>query len=287
MQLLPAIRFIAELSESANAKCMTCKWIAGQETEERQLQGIKDILSLAKSYAKWVNDMVTEAWAILVDKQLWKIKYHNKQDAMAAMDSPALQDIRRRAGISKDWKTGYTAKIRENWPGHTANWKITELGEHYLAYVTTVSQWYTFEEVSKIVPQIAKKRIKRSCGGRALTKTIIGHNWQDMREIDWKKALALSNEGRIPAGQFHKLTCHIELALGRIDENDDANDDTHNDTPDDDNDNDGDNNDNDGNKDDNESGNNDNDSNDNDDADGHDASDSTGNSNKSRAHPAG
>lgn len=72
--------------------------------------------------------MVTEAWAILLDRQLWKIRYHNKQVAMAAIDSAALQDIRRRAGGSRDCKTKYAAEIRENWPGRITNWEVPELG---------------------------------------------------------------------------------------------------------------------------------------------------------------
>ena len=43
-------------------------------------------------------EMVAETWTILLDKQLWKAKYTNKQDAMAALDNAALQDIRRRVG---------------------------------------------------------------------------------------------------------------------------------------------------------------------------------------------
>lgn len=49
---------------------MTCEWIASQGTKDRQLQGIRDILELAEGHAEWVNEMVTEAWAILLDNQL-------------------------------------------------------------------------------------------------------------------------------------------------------------------------------------------------------------------------
>ena len=205
---------------------------------------------------------------------------------MTAMDNPAFQDIKRQTRISKDHKIEYTAKIRENWPGHITNWEIMELEEHYLAHVAMVSQWYTFEEASKIVSQIAKRCIKRSCGGRASTRIIIGRNWQNIQKMNRQEALALSSKSRISAGEFRKLTCHIELALGKMSKNNNANDNTHNDTVGDDNDNNCDNNNNDGNKNDNEGNNNDDNGNDNDDADGHDASDSMGNSSKSRAYPA-
>lgn len=78
MQPHPAVRFLAELPESGNVKRMTCKWIARQGAEDRQLKGIRDIFELAEGHAEWVNEMVTEAWAIVLDKQLWKVKYTNK-----------------------------------------------------------------------------------------------------------------------------------------------------------------------------------------------------------------
>ena len=55
--------------------------------------------------------MVTEAWAVLIDKKLWRVKYATQQAALAAIDNALLRDIQKRAGSSRDWKTKFTADL--------------------------------------------------------------------------------------------------------------------------------------------------------------------------------
>lgn len=144
---------------------MTSEWIASQGGQEEKLKYIQDILNLAEGHAEWVNDMVMEAWAVLVEKKLWQVKYATKQDALAAIDSALLRDIQKRAGSSRDRKAKFTAEIRASWKDLAEGRKFSRLGEHYLAYVAAVSRVYTYSEASRIIPHIALRRIEAGRGG--------------------------------------------------------------------------------------------------------------------------
>lgn len=67
---------------------------------------------------------------------------------MAGLDSTSLQDIRRRAGSSRDRKFKYATEIKRKLEQQTDNWQFDQLGMHYLAYVATVALMYAYKETN-------------------------------------------------------------------------------------------------------------------------------------------
>ena len=90
---------------------MTNEWIIGQGAEAAQLDGIRDIFEQAGGHTEWMNEIVMEAWSILLKGQVWRSRFSTREEALAALNNPFLKDLRMRAGTNRNRKARYIEQI--------------------------------------------------------------------------------------------------------------------------------------------------------------------------------
>ncbi len=75
-------------SSEKDFRRLTNEWVLGQGSDEDQLNGILNSFEQAGLYAEGLNDVVMEAWGMLIDGKIWKAKFESKDDVIKAIDTP-------------------------------------------------------------------------------------------------------------------------------------------------------------------------------------------------------
>ncbi len=75
---------------------------AGDPTAQVDL--IQDVVEMFVDGTEIANEIITEAWGMLMDDGLWRARFASKQEASKALDSTILQDIRKRATANRGRK---------------------------------------------------------------------------------------------------------------------------------------------------------------------------------------
>jgi hypothetical protein len=182
-------------SSEIDFRRLTNKWVLNQGSDENQLSGILNIFEQAGLHAEGLNDVVMEAWGMLIDGKIWKAKFESKDDAIKAIDTPFLKDFRARAQSSRNRKERYIAIIKAEWGTSVQDWRFEVLGENYLGNVASVAGDCTFELASDMIRKITVNRLQKTQSGRGSTRSIITKDWADIRSLDENEVkLLLSRE---------------------------------------------------------------------------------------------
>ena len=86
---------------------------AGDDTAQAQL--IQDVLEMLVDGTEVVNEVLTEAWGMLIDDGLWRAIFETKEQALTAIDTTQLKDLRKRAGTNRNRKEAYYKTIQKAW----------------------------------------------------------------------------------------------------------------------------------------------------------------------------
>ena len=183
----------------------TNEWITACGGPEEQLKGLKDIFEIAGEESETVNGIVTEAWAILVDRKLWRLEHDNEKDGLAAIDNPLLKDIRTRAVGNRKRKGRHTEEIKKNWAGAVGSWEIESLGENRLGAIAAISKRYELEEARSMLTQIAVERLRGVRAGRGSSREIITSDWQELGRLADSDARSLLEKPQPSAEELESL----------------------------------------------------------------------------------
>lgn len=97
----------------ADVRQITHRWVLDQGAEKEQLEGIRTIFDPACMYTEGLNEVVMEAWGMLVEGRLWRALFASRDEAVKALDTPLLKDIRARAQSSRNRKDGFINTIKK------------------------------------------------------------------------------------------------------------------------------------------------------------------------------
>ncbi len=168
----------------AEVRKITSEWIVSQGGQSEQLNGIVDIFEQASLNLEGLNEVVMEAWGMLVDGKTWMARFPSREDAINSLDNPQLRDLRMRALGSRNRKEKAVTAIKQKWGPGTYDWLFETLGENYLYNVAAVADQYTFEDASAIVRHITMDRLRKCQTGRGSTRSIISKDWQELRLME-------------------------------------------------------------------------------------------------------
>lgn len=141
--------------------------------EAAQLDGIRNIFDQAGGHTEWMNEIVIEA---SFGGEMWRSRFRTREEALAALNSLFLKNLRARAGTNRNRKARYIEEIRLAWKAGVANWRFEVLGENYLANVAAVVKEYTYENTGHVILRLALNRVKKNMPGRRFMRTIITKN---------------------------------------------------------------------------------------------------------------
>ena len=83
--------------ESKDVRALTNEWIMKQGNEHEQLAGLRELFQTVTDGAEIMGEVIQEAWAVFLSRKVWRVKYQTKEEAIAAIDTPLLNDVRARA----------------------------------------------------------------------------------------------------------------------------------------------------------------------------------------------
>ena len=134
----------------------------------------------------------------MLDRKVWEGKYVSKAEALAALDSPLLKDLRSNAinnrrrreksvaEIQKNWgdeakeweverlgrrrREKSVAEIQKNWGDEAKEWEVERLGENCLASMAAVSRRFKYCDAESMVLQITVSRLRTVKVGRGSTR---------------------------------------------------------------------------------------------------------------------
>lgn len=187
----PSVKDLTVQLEDCSTKDVrkiTSEWITRQGGLADQYVGIMDIFDLASKHHGGLNEVVMEAWGMLTDGQAWKARFSTREEAIRALDSAWLKDMRMRARSSRDRKSKYAAAIMKTWGKDVDDWKFNELGENYLGNLAAVADKYDFQTATKMVMQITMMRLRKCQIGRGSSKEILNKDWADLRHMKDEEA---------------------------------------------------------------------------------------------------
>lgn len=71
---------------SADVAVLTNNWISAQGGPEKQLlKGLAVLFQTAVEHSEVMNEIIMEAWAVFLDRQIWKARYPSLQEALRVM----------------------------------------------------------------------------------------------------------------------------------------------------------------------------------------------------------
>ncbi|MCJ1412158.1 hypothetical protein MMC19_006250 [Ptychographa xylographoides] len=173
-------------------KTFTNNWIVNQGSPEQQLQGIRGLFAAIGDASDVSNEIVLEAWNVLTAGELWKVEYATKAEAIAAIDTPLLRDLRNNATKGRRRKGKYIETITKNWADTTPAWVIDTLGENCLYSLASISKRYSVKEAMDAVVQITMIRLREVKTGRGSTRQIQTTDWQDLEKSERDIVLELT-----------------------------------------------------------------------------------------------
>lgn len=167
---------------------ITDDWIIRQGDAQSQFNGIKDIFQLACEHNEGINEIVLEAWSVMINEKVWQVEYVSKEDAIRNLDTTQLKNIRSQAQAGRNRKSKYAAAIGQKWGAGVEEWKFEELGENYLGQVAAVANEYTFEEAIHLVRHLTVKRLEKRQSGRGSMREITHTDWVSLKNLEKSEA---------------------------------------------------------------------------------------------------
>lgn len=110
----------SSLSEN-DIRVLTNNWISAQGDPVEQLNGLRDLFKKAGDHSEVMNKFITEAWNVLLDREVWKANYSSLKKALAVIDTPLLRELRLKAGNNRKRKANYVEIIGHSW-GERRRW---------------------------------------------------------------------------------------------------------------------------------------------------------------------
>ncbi len=158
---------------AADFRQITNKWVLNQGTEQDQLGGIITIFEQAGVYIEGLNEVVMEAWGMLTEGRMWRAKFTSKDEAIRALDTPLLKDVRIRAQTSRNRKERFIMTIKKEWKEDVTDWQFDKLGENYLSNVASAARKWSFDQASDMVGKITVDRLGRTQSGRGSSRSVL------------------------------------------------------------------------------------------------------------------
>ena len=161
----------------------THNFIAARSTAADKLDCIKQILSAGAVLSEKCGAVLTEAWSILLTDKLWSIAYPSQAEAVAALDTPQLQQLRKIFGDGGRRKDKAIKRIYEKWGTDAEELNLRQQGEHYLEQITRVSNRFGFDEAVDLVDRIRADRLRQDRTGRGSSRDRLTSDWQTVANL--------------------------------------------------------------------------------------------------------
>ena len=86
---------------------------AGDEVAQARL--IQDVLEVMVDGTEMMNKVLSEAWGMFMDDGLWRSLFESKEQALAAIGTTQLKDLRKRATTNRNRKSAYFKTFQKAW----------------------------------------------------------------------------------------------------------------------------------------------------------------------------
>ena len=192
------------MSES-DVRRLTNEWIMNQRTDEAQLNEVRNILDQTKEHTEWINEIVVEAFSILIERQLWRTKFETKKKALATLNNSMLKNIRARARTNRNRKIKYIERIKAMWSQEIKEWMFDNLNENYLFNMTSIAKRYIYSKTKAMILRIATSRVKQNLSERESMRTIIAKDWSDLKIMRKRKTRNLLLENNSTSMKMSEL----------------------------------------------------------------------------------
>lgn len=162
---------------------------AGDKAAQARL--LQDVFEMMIDGTEVMNEVLTKAWGMFIDDGLWRAIFETKEKALEAVDTAALKDLRKRATGHRNRKERYFGIIRKAWGGNVQDWNYSNLGEHYLSFVSRVATRWTYQEATDLIDEIRKRRLLKGGTGRQGSRDTVTRDWGELSSITDEKAVNL------------------------------------------------------------------------------------------------
>ena len=162
---------------------------AGDDAAQASL--IQDVLELLVDGTEVVNEVLTEAWGMMIDDGLWRALFATKEQALAAIDTAHLRDLRKRAGTNRNRKENFYKAIQRAWKDDVENWEVAGMGEHHLGFISRVAANWSYNDAITLVNDARRRRLLRGGTGRQSSPETVPRDWNEVANMSIEEAQSI------------------------------------------------------------------------------------------------
>ena len=157
--------------------------IMDNPTPQTRLDAVRHTLNRSCSVSEGVGLLVQETWSLLQNKEVWEGTYRSTKEAIADLDTPQLQNIRKSYTTCEVRKQKHIKAIRAHWVCDPPTDFLQGSPEHCLRAMASVCPLLTYDDASALVEKVRDRRLRRGAKGRGATIDFSTGDWSSLKTI--------------------------------------------------------------------------------------------------------
>ncbi len=138
-----------------------------------------------------MNKILSKIWAVLLNKEIWRVKFFTQIETLKVIDTSLLKKLRQRALSNRNHKEKYVHLIKMRWKDNVDDWSFNQLRENYLNAMMMIFKWYNFKKATAMIIQVIVTKLWKVKNDWESICQIITSDWQNLKRMNCDIAIKL------------------------------------------------------------------------------------------------